>query len=329
MSKTTVTLLATLAALVFAAVGCSMPRVTLFGDQAEPLKEFTLQGTAQGKVLVLPVEGTISDKSKKQFVRTQPSMLQQTVAYLRRAEKDPEIKAVLIKVNSPGGTVTASDILYHEISAYKQRTGAKVVVAMMNVAASGAYYISLPADHILAHPTTVTGSVGVIFMRPGVSGLMEKAGLSVEVNTSGEQKDMGTPFRPPTEKEKAIFQELTDEMAERFLSLVVKHRNLTPAQREQIATARVYLAPQAQTLGLVDQIGYLDDAVRKAKEIAGLPADARVVTYRRYEVQDDTIYNPNIVYPGADIESMLPLLSPLSAAGEADFCYIWPAALAR
>jgi len=151
----------------------------------------------------------------------------------------------------------------------------------------------------------------------------------VEVSTSGEQKDMGTPYRPPTEKEKVIFQELTDEMAERFMSLVVKHRKLTAEQREQISSARVYLAPQAQTLGLVDQIGYLDDALAKTREIAGLPADARVITYRRYEAKDDTIYNPNIALQGGDLEALLPILSPLTAAGEADFCYLWPAALAR
>ena len=172
MNKTSVTMLAILVAVVSAAAGCSLPRVTLFGEPAEPLKEFTLQGTAPGKILVLPVEGVISDKTKKQLIRSQPSMLQQTVAFLKHAEQDPEIKALLIKVNSPGGTVTASDILYHELSAYKQRTGVKIIVSMMNVAASGAYYISLPADYIMAHPTTVTGSIGVIFMRPGVSGLM-------------------------------------------------------------------------------------------------------------------------------------------------------------
>lgn len=327
MKRMSLPIFAFLCAMVLTLVGCSLPRVSLFGEPAGPLKEITLQGTARGKILVLPVEGSISSKPKQQLVRTRPSMLQQTVAYLKRAEKDPEIKALLIKVNSPGGTVTASDILYHEISAYKQRTGVKVIVSMMNVAASGAYYISLPADYIMAHPTTVTGSIGVIFMRPGVSGLMEKVGLSVAVSTSGEQKDMGSPFRQPTEKEKAIFQDLTDEMAERFLSLVVKHRKLTPSQREQISTARIFLAPQAQTLGLVDEIGYLDDAVAKAKELASLPADARVITYRRYEPKDDTIYNPSIAHQGGDIASSIPLLSPLTAAGEADFCYIWPAAL--
>ncbi len=329
MNRTSLPMLAILTILVLAVAGCSLPRVSLFGEPSGPLKEITLQGTARGKILVLPVEGVISSKPKKQLVRSRPSLLQQTVAYLKHAEKDPEIKALLIKVNSPGGTVTASDILYHEISAYKKRTGVKIIVSMMNVAASGAYYISLPADHIMAHPTTVTGSIGVIFMRPGVSGLMEKVGLSVAVSTSGEQKDMGSPFRPPTDKEKAIFQELTDEMAERFLSLVVKHRNLTPAQRERIASARIFLAPEAQRLGLVDQIGYLDDAVAKAKELAALPADARVITYRRYEAEDDTIYNPSIVHQSGDIESLLPMLSPLTAAGEADFCYIWPAALAQ
>lgn len=329
MKRTSLPLVVILCVVVPLTVGCSLPRISLFGEPAGPLKEITLQGTAEGKILVLPVEGAISGKPKRQLVQRRPSLLQQTVAYLKRAEKDPEIKALLIKVNSPGGTVTASDILYHEISAYKKRTGVKVVVSMMNVAASGAYYISLPADHIMAHPTTVTGSIGVIFMRPGVSGLMEKVGLSVAVSTSGEQKDMGTPFRPPTEQEKAIFQELTDEMAQRFLSLVVKHRKLTPDQKEQIASARIYLAPQAKDLGLVDQIGYLDDAVAKAKELAHLPADARVITYRRYEPEDDTIYNPSIAYQNDDMASTIPLLSPLTAAGQADFCYIWPAALAQ
>lgn len=309
------------------AAGCSLPKVTLFGDKAEPLKEYILQGKGEGKVLVLSVDGTISTQPDKKLLRSRPSMVQQIVAYLKHAEQDPEIKALLLKVNTPGGTVTASDILYHEINAYKQRTGVKVIVAMMNVAASGGYYISLPADYIMAHPTTITGSIGVIFLRPGVSGLMEKVGVSVAVNKSGTLKDMGSPYRAPTEEEVALFQELTDDMATRFINLVMKHRNLTPEQRKEITTARVFMAEQAKTLGLVDQIGYLDDAVTKAKELAGLDADARVIAYRRYKVEEDTIYNPAIQYEGGDLESALPLLAPLNAMGEADFYYIWPAAI--
>lgn len=316
--------------IVFALpTGCSLPKVTLFGDTSQPLKEYVLQGEGKGKVLVLSVEGVISSLPDKKLLRSEPSMVQQVAAYLKHAEQDPEIKALLLKVNSPGGSATASDILYHEISAYKQRTGVKMLVCMMNLGASGGYYISLPADYIMAHPTTITGSIGVIFSRPEVSGLMEKAGLSVTVNKSGVQKDMGSPYREPTEEEMALFQELTDGMAKRFIDLVIKHRNIKPEQLAQIKTARVFLADKAKELGLVDQIGYLDEAVSKAKELAGLDSDARVVTYRRHKAEDDTIYNPAIRYydGGGDLESMLPMLAPLSTMGEVDFYYIWPAAM--
>ena len=106
-----------------------------------------------------------------------PSQVQEVVSRLRRAEKDEEVKAVLLEINSPGGSITASDILYHEIMDFKERTGARVVAALMDVAASGGYYIALPADRIIAHPTTITGSVGVILVQPKVTGLMDKLGL--------------------------------------------------------------------------------------------------------------------------------------------------------
>ncbi len=318
-----------LIAVIVTTMGCSLPKFTLFPDEGEPLKESVLEGTAQEKILVLSIEGVISDRPQEKILRSRPSMVQQVVSYLKHAEKDPDIKALLLKVNSPGGPVTASDILYHEIGAYKQRTGVKIVVAMVNVAASGGYYISLPADWIMAHPTTVTGSIGVIFARPGVSGFMEKVGFSMEVSKSGTLKDMGSPFRQPTEAEKVIFQELTDELASRFHDLVTQHRNLQPKQLEQIKTARVFLAPQAQQLGLVDQIGYLSDAVAKAKEIAGLSADARVITFRRHAREDDTIYNPAIRHQGSGLGALSPVLAPLSAASEAGFYYVWPAALGR
>lgn len=313
--------------LIFVVTGCSLPKITLFGDQPEPLKEYTLQGTGEEKILVLSVEGSISTSPKGNVLRKSPSMVQRIATYLKHAEQDPQVKVLLLKVNSPGGTVTASDILYHEIKSFKERTGVKIVVSMMSVAASGAYYISLPADFIMAHPTTLTGSIGVIFSRPGVSGLMEKAGVSMRVNKSGAEKDMGSPYRPSTEVENAIFQKLTDDMAERFHHLVMAHRQLTSDQLTQISSARIYMAEQAMTLGLIDGIGYLDDAIDQAKKIAGLDKNAKVVAYRRYKIEDDTIYNPAIQYQAGDLETLLPLLAPLSTAAEADFYYIWPAVM--
>jgi protease IV len=312
-----------LVVLVVLLAGCSLPKLSLL-PQKGPLKETTLQGTGEGKVLVISINGLISDQPQERLLRTEPSMVQEVVSQLRLAEKDPQIKAVLFKINSPGGTVTASDIIYHEISRFKAATGDKILVAMMNLTASGGYYISLPADWIMAHPTTVTGSIGVIFARPQISGFMQKLGLAMEVNTSGEQKDMGSPFRPPTEKENAIFQELTDSMARRFYDLVVKNRKLTPEQLKQVSTARVYLADEALKLGLVDQIGYLSEALTQAKKMAGLPEDARVVTYRRHQSEDDNIYSPGADTQRNGFAAAAPFLKPLSAAGETGFYYLWP-----
>jgi protease-4 len=312
-------------AIIAVLAGCSLPKLSLF-PEAGPLKEVILEGSGEEKILVLTINGPISDQPKQKLLRSNPGMVQELVTHLQRAEKDSKIKALLLKVNSPGGPVTASDILYHEISEYKQRSGAKVIVAMMSVAASGGYYLSLPADWIMAHPTTVTGSIGVIFMRPGVSGFMEKYGFAMNINKSGEEKDMGSPFREPTAKDEAIFQDLTDQMAQRFYSLVQKHRKLTTQQLEQIKTARIFLGPEAQKLGLVDEIGYLKDAVAKAKTLAGLKADAKVVTYRRQESEEDNIYNPVMSGPQGGPDANMPSLAHFLALPEAGFYYMWPAA---
>ena len=308
-------------------VGCSLPKINLF-PQAGPLKEVTLEGTGEDKILVISVNGVISDQPKEKLLRSQPSMVQEVVTHLKRAGQDPQIKALLLKVNSPGGGVTASDILYHEISAYRERSGVKMVVAMMNLAASGGYYISLPADWIIAHPTTVTGSIGVIFARPQVSGFMDKYGFAMNVSKSGTHKDMGSPFRPSSPGDEAIFQSLTDQMARRFHDLVQKHRNINAAQMALIASARVYMAPEAKALNLVDQVGYLSDAIAKAKSLAGLSGDTRVITYRRYESEEDNIYNSAMHAQGAQTGSFAPALTALMGAQDAGFYYMWPAAFA-
>jgi len=323
-------IIATLFSLILlTTTGCSLPKVTLFSESDQPLEEYTLAGKGKEKILVMSIDGIISGRARRSLLGSRPSMIQQVAAYLQRAQGDENIKVLLIKVNSPGGTVTASDILYHEIKTYKERSGAKIVIAMMSLATSGGYYISLPADVIMAHPTTVTGSVGVIYLRPNFTGLMDKVGVSVGVNTSGPNKDMGSPYRPATDEENALFQDLTDDMARRFIGLVTQHRNLNKDQVQQIATARVLLADEAKDLGLVDSIGYLDDAVNKAKEIAGLNKEARVVAYRRYEPQDDTIYNPAIQTTNDTPSALAPMLSQLAAVSEAGFYYIWPAAIGQ
>jgi protease-4 len=255
-------------------------------------------------------------------------MVQEVVSHLRLAEKDDGVKAVLFKIDTPGGTTTASDILYHEIVAFKQRTGKKVVVCMMNLATSGGYYVSLPADVIMAHPTTVTGSVGVILMRPEVSGLMEKIGVDVRVNKSGENKDMGSPFRPSHRQRRTCCRSWPMHWAGGSLIWSSSTGNLDDQRLATVADARVFLADAAVAVGLVDKIGYLQDAIAEAKELAALDADARVVIYRRTKYPDDNLYNTLTSGAQANPRPMVemgPIGDLLSL--DAGFYYLWPQAL--
>ncbi len=313
---------------LLACTACTAPRLNIFDTTPSPLQEYTLEGKGKDKILVIPVSGMISDAPQQDFFGAKPSLVEQVVVQLNKAKTDSQIKAVLLKVNSSGGTVTASDLLYNEISAYKAKTGNKVTVAMMDVAASGAYYLSLPADLILAHPTTLTGSVGVIFMRPKAYGLLEKIGLGVEINKYGKNKDMGTPFRESNDEEKALMQDTVDRFGKRFAGLVEKHRNPGPDALAKIATARIFVADEALELKLIDKIGYLADAVAETRKLAGLPQDAKVVVYRRRSVPEDNYYNTS----GAAVESGR--LSPIYIAVpeilqmKAGVYYLWPGAIA-
>jgi protease-4 len=300
------------------------PTVKLFTDASDPLKEFVIEGDNEGKVLMIPVFGIISDIPSKGMIFTQPSMVQDIVSQLQLAEKDPEIQAVLFKIDSPGGSVTASDILYHEIKSFKERTGVKVASVIMNVAASGGYYMALPSDLIVSHPTSMTGSVGVIFLQPKFYELMDKIGVGVSANTSGENKDMGSPFRETTDAEEKIFQSLTDSLGKRFIDLVVMHRQISPEAIKDVASARIYLADEALTLGLIDEIGYIDDAISRTKEIADLDENSKVVVYRRVEYPDDNLYNTQARAGSMNsplIDLGLPDTSFLNRAG---FYYLWP-----
>ena len=303
---------------------CAGLKIQLGTPSEEPLKEFTLEGSQRGKVLVIPVTGFLSDTPKRGLVDQRPSQVQEVVARLHHAEKDEEVRAVLLEINSPGGSITASDILYHEIMDFKERTGARVVAALMDVAASGGYYIALPADRIVAHPTTITGSVGVILVQPKITGLMDKLGLGVEVNKSGSQKDIGSPFRPSTREEQKIMQGLTDDLGGRFVRLVTRHRQVRPEDLAKVASARIYLASEALQLKLIDAVGYLRDAISAAKALAGLPEGARVVVYRRIKYPNDNVYNTSLsasagVVPPL-IEMNLPEILPPLTPG---FYYLW------
>ena len=307
---------------------CTSIKLNLFTGKTEPLREYTLSGNGKWKVLIIPIEGIISNHADFSLVAEHPGMLESIISQLKVAAEDDRIKAVLLKVDSPGGLTTASDILYNEINKFKNKTGKKVVVSMMDVAASGAYMISLPADMITAHPTSITGSVGVVFMRPQISGLMEKIGMKVDVTKSGKNKDMGSPFRQPLPDEDALFQHVIDQLNSQFQNLIKKHRKITPESMKKIATAQIFLASDAQKLGLIDKVCYLEEALDECKSLAKLSQNARIIIYRRKFYPNDNIYNTSLSqYKGSNVSLIdFGVLKNIGAIKSGFYC-IWPGAI--
>jgi len=270
---------------------CGPTRIKLYPDAEDPLLEFTLQGNNYEKIAVIPVTGFLSSTPQEAFMYTKPGTVQEFMAQLNLAEKDRNVRAIILKINSPGGTATASDIMYHELIRFKERSGKKVIAIMMDVAASGGYYVAMPADIIIAHPTTITGSVGVVMFNLQLKELMNKIGVDMQVSKSGDNKDMGSPFRKPSQREKELLQDMTRQLGDQFLALVKKHRHPDDKQFKQIASARIFSAKDAKDMNLVDQIGYITDAIATAKNIARLPRDSRVIMYRRVSYPNDNLYN--------------------------------------
>ena len=198
---------------------------------------------------------------------------------LQQAQDDESVQAVVIRINSPGGQVAPSQEMYQ---ALRDLSSQKPTVASLgSVAASGGYYVAAAADTVIANRGSLTGSVGVILSLTNVAGLMEKIGVRSEVITAGRLKDMGSPFRPSTEAERAIFQGMADEIHQQFIDDVKLVRPLTPEQIEIVATGRIFTGVEAERVGLVDQLGGFEDSVAFAAEKAGIEGTPRVVHFSK------------------------------------------------
>ncbi len=195
-----------------------------------------------------------------------------TVKKIERLRKDRSVKALVIRVDSPGGSVGASQEIYRAIERFRAE-GKPVVVSMGNVAASGGYYVSAPADYIFANPGTITGSIGVIIQHVAYKELMEKIGVKATAIKTGKFKDTLNPFRELTPEEKKYLKETITEAYEQFLEAILKYRGkrISEEKLREVADGRVLTGERAKELGLVDELGGLEDAVEKAKELAGVP----------------------------------------------------------
>ena len=287
-----------------------------------PLQETQVDGTGKAKVLLVEISGVISSQEKEGLFRQTPSMIASVKEQLTKAAKDENVKAVVLRINTPGGTVTASDIIYHELKTFKATRKVPIVASIMDLGTSGGYYIAAAADSVMAHPSSVTGSIGVIMLTMNARGLLEKVGVEATAVTSGPRKDMGSPFRTMTTEERAIFQGLIDTFYQRFLTIVKEGRsNLQMEQIQRLADGRIYTGEQAKAAGLVDEIGYLEDAVELAKKKAGL-TEARVVTYQRPGEYSNNVYSK--VFAPSGLASLADLdLMTFVRGGTPQFMYLW------
>ena len=310
--------------LALASEGCIVPlgSFSLLGGR-RPLEETTVEGRGRAKVLLIDISNVITDTpSKRAFgLVEEESTIERVESELKRADDDQRIKAIVLRINSPGGGGTASDVLYSDLVRFKRKHDVPVVAALGDLAASGGYYVACAADRIVAHPTTVTGSIGVILMNLNLEGLLAKVGVRNETYKAGEHKDLLSPFRGATPEERRIVQTILDSLHARFVSVVRENRpRLDEARVAELTDGRIFDASQALAAGLVDEIGDLPAAIAAAEEAAGV-TEARVVMYHRSDETRENIYSAAFGLPAQ--VNILPLDLGAVAGGGARFMYLW------
>jgi protease-4 len=240
-----------------------------------PLTEEFVSGDkdAENKILLIDLAGIITSADEG----LEGSMADQLIRQIRQGRDDGKVKAILLRINSPGGEVVASDVLYHEIK--KARAAKPVVVYMETVAASGGYYAALGGSYLMAGDLTITGSIGVILQTLNLKDLADKVGIRAVTFKSGANKDLLNSFREMTPEEQQIVQTLINETYGKFLGIVATERKLNAEElRATVADGRILSGEQALASKLIDGLGYLDDAIAKSKELASVKS-AQVVRY--------------------------------------------------
>jgi protease IV len=231
------------------------------------------RGGAGDAVAIVRVEGPISSGDEEEFAPGAVSGV--VLSDLRQAAEDESVKAVVLRVDSPGGTVTGSAQIYEAIRDFEK----PVVVSMASTAASGGYYVSAPADYIIARPDTLTGSIGVIFTIFDAQELLDNIGVEVISITSGRNKSIASPWEELTDEQREILETLVEENYNEFVRVIVEGRNLTDAEVRALADGRIYSGRQALVLNLVDELGDLRDAINKAAELGGIVGEPRIIEY--------------------------------------------------
>lgn len=293
------------AAVAAGAAGCGSPSFLVTPVYpSRNLEEIVVQPPPKdakgpgGKVAVIELEGTILNARGGTLLGMNDNMVNRFAESLGKAEADPEVKAVVLRINSPGGSVSASDALYDEVKRFKARSGKPVIASVQDIGASGAYYVACAADEVMVTPTSIVGSIGVIFQTFNVSGTMARIGVSSDAIKSATNKDAGSPLRPMTADERAIFQRMVDDYYTRFKQIVRERRGgkAKVADEVQAFDGRVVTGEESVRLGLADHTGQLRDALDLARKRGNAPR-AKVVMYKLPFGEQGSIYASAPVAP--------------------------------
>lgn len=305
--------------------GCTLFNVNVI-PPVKPLVEKVVEGEGRPKLLLLDIAGFISEKEPDgaPLARKKPSLVSRVRESLRKAEQDEDIAGVIVRINSPGGTVAASDIIYHEIKEFVSRKKVPVYACITGMGTSGAYYIATAADLITAHPTAVTGSIGVILLNFNLEGLLGKIGVTEKSIKSGTKKDIMSPFRASTEEERRIMQDIIDSFARRFVDVIMARKNnqLERQELEKLADGRVYTAEQAVAAKLIDRTEYLDDTINGMKKELGIK-EARVVSYYRPGDYRGSIYSTPDTGAASGVNLININADGLEMLSSPQFLYLW------
>lgn len=324
-----------LLAVVFAGTGagCSLPSLLITPVSSSPTLQETVvePGRRRHKIALIELEGMLLNaRTGGGLMGAAENKVSLFKQQLDEAARDDRVKAVVLRINSPGGTVAASEIMYEMVRDFKRTTRKPVIAACQDVCASGGYYIASAADEVHALPSSVVGSIGVIFETFDLSPLMEKVGVRITPVQSGPFKDMGSPFNGLSEDERVIMQGMVDEFYVRFKDVVREARQVS--DEESAFDGRVFTGEQALSLNLVDRVCQLDETLDRARELIR-EDDARVVMYRRPYGYRGSIYassaeltfetrGQGAADPSAWL-AKLPMLNELSKALEPGFYYLW------
>jgi protease IV len=277
-------------------------------------------GVYWNEVVIVDVDGMIMDARSEGVFSSGENPTSEFVEKLDKARKDDNVKALILRINSPGGGVTASHIMYENLLRFRRAKKVPVIAVIEDVGASGAYYLACGADEIMADKTSLVGSIGVIVETFSLSGTMQKLGIDARAIVSGPYKDMGSPLKPLEEKDRVVLQKIVDDYYNQFVTVVDDGRaELDREQVKTLADGRIYTSDQALANGLIDRQGSLHDAIRLAKERAKIDK-AKVVMYHR------PMGYRGSVYAGPAVPQINP--ANLSAADMAYFCrpqfmYLW------